>query len=100
MQGELVQPSGLSMPEGIHSLSVEVAPEATFENGQLSVSALVNAPLSAILSAFGFGSSHGPSTNGPPSMGFFSALATACLTQLVQARAGRSGGGLNEEGAS
>ena len=74
MQGELVQPSGLSMPEGIHSLSVEVAPEATFENGQLSVSALVNAPLSAILSAFGFGSSHGPSTNGPPSMGFFSAL--------------------------
>jgi hypothetical protein len=46
-------PSGLRMPAGLGSLSVEVS-GATVEPGQLSISALSNAPLSAILGAFGF----------------------------------------------
>ena len=44
---------GLRMPEGLGSLSVEVS-GAAVEPGQLSISTLSNAPLSAILGAFGF----------------------------------------------
>ena len=53
------KPSGLKMPPSLGQLSIEVAPAggdgAAGDGGQLSASVLSNAPLSAILSAFGFG---------------------------------------------
>ena len=55
------KPSGLKMPAGLGTLSVEVAPEhgEGAGGGQLSLSSISNAPLSAILGAFGFGSTPG-----------------------------------------
>ena len=70
------KPSGLRMPEGLGGLSVEVAPEAGGDmagGGQLSVSSLTNAPLSAILGAFGFGSVQNGALP-PPSASFSSML--------------------------
>ena len=68
------KPSGLKMPEGLGGLSVEVAPELGDVGGagagQLSVSSLSNAPLSAILGAFGFGSVPPSATMPPPSASF------------------------------
>ncbi len=57
------------MPEGLGGLSVEIAPDsAEVAGGQLSISSLSNAPLSAILGAFGFGSGGGAMP--PPSANF------------------------------
>jgi hypothetical protein len=52
----IARPTGLNMPENISTLSVEVAHDGVIESGPLSVTSLTNAPLSAILGAFGFGS--------------------------------------------
>lgn len=65
---------GLRMPEGLGGLSVEIANEPTTD-GALSASILSNAPLSSILSAFGFGNGPGgfPSASvfSPPSASAF-----------------------------
>ena len=47
---------GLNKPAGLSGLAVEVTIDPNVENGQPSVSSLSNAPLSAVLGAFGFGS--------------------------------------------
>jgi len=60
---------GLNKPAGLGGLSVEVTVDTQAESSQLSLSSLTQAPLSAILGAFGFGASTGPpsfSTGGGP----------------------------------
>ena len=59
---------GLTKPPGLGGLSVEVVHEGPiFDGGQMSISTLENAPLSAILGAFGFGlpTAGGPSSSAP-----------------------------------
>jgi len=85
------------MPQGLGGLSIEVsAPDASgsLDGGQLSISSLTNAPLSAILGAFGFGSSGSssalplaPSAGGT---GFTAALASPALEPLSAMTGGRS----------
>lgn len=89
------RPAGLNMPSGIGMLSVEVTADTALDTngGALSISSLSNAPLSAILGAFGFGSAGGSSALPlPPSAGgtgFTASLASPALNlQPLSAQCG------------